>query len=338
MVSRLRWGVAGCGWVACDYAAPAIAASSNGTLAALHDASPEALARAAGRFPQARPCADLAAFLAQVDAVYVATPNHAHRALVEQAAAAGVAVLCEKPMAATLEDARAMVAACARAGTPYATAFDQRFHPAHLYLSGLLRQGALGRVFAVRIAYCCWVGAAFQGDNWRIDRSRAGGGALIDLAPHGLDLASVLLGERLEEVAALGQSRVQDYAVEDGALLIARSTGGVLVQLHVAYNCPETYPRRRLEVLGTAAQVVATDTMGQTPGGTLELTDAATGQAHLLDVSGADRSPFLNQLEAFAEACLARTLFAYPPAHDLHVMALVAHAQRQAEAGLSHAA
>ena len=228
--------------------------------------------------------------------------------------------------------------ACARAGVPYATAFDQRFHPAHIALANLVRTGALGRVFAVRIAYCCWVGPDFQGDNWRVDRARAGGGALIDLAPHGLDLASVLLGEALDDVAALGQSRVQDYAVEDGAVLLARSRSGVLVQSHVAYNCPETYPRRRLEVLGTAAQVVATDTMGQTPGGTLVLTDAATGAARTLDVPGADRSPFLNQAEAFAAACLARAPFAYPPAHDLHVMELTSRAQSQAEAGLSHAA
>ncbi len=52
----------------------------------------------------------------------------------------------------------------------------------------------------------------------------------------------------------MGQSRVHDYAVEDGAMLVARTAAGVLVQLHVAYNCPETFPRRRLEVMGTAAR------------------------------------------------------------------------------------
>ncbi len=103
-----------------------------------------------------------------------------------------------------------------------------------------MRSGALGTVTAIRIAYCCWVGADFQGDNWRIDPARAGGGALIDLAPHGLDLASFLLDDRLVDIAAMGQSQVHAYAVEDGALLIARTARGVLVQLHVAYNCPET--------------------------------------------------------------------------------------------------
>ena len=112
----------------------------------------------------------------------------------------------------------------------------------------------------------CWAPDELSTDNWRTDPERAGGGALFDLAPHGLDLAAMILGEQIEAVAAMGQSRVHGYAsrgvegrgVEDGALLMARSAAGVLLQMHVAYNCPETLPRRRLEVLGTAGQIVAT--------------------------------------------------------------------------------
>ena len=333
----IRWGIAGCGWVARDYVAPAIAMSDNGTLAALHDIAPASLTGAAAQFPDATPYADPASFFAAIDAVYIASPNDAHRSMVEAAASARIPVLCEKPMATTVADARAMVAACERTATRYATAFDQRFHPAHRHLADLIAAGRLGTVTAVRIAYCCWVGREFGGENWRIDPARAGGGALMDLAPHGLDLASVLLGDTIVDVAAMGQSRVHDYAVEDGAMLIARTAGGVLVQLHVAYNCPETLPRRRLEVIGTAGQIVATDTMGQTPGGTLILTDAATGSATALEVAGARRSPFLNQVEAFADGLLTGRPFPYAPAHDLHIMALVARAQAQARPALQAA-
>jgi 1,5-anhydro-D-fructose reductase (1,5-anhydro-D-mannitol-forming) len=333
----IRWGIAGCGWVARDYVGPAIVASANGALTALHDLSPASLSRAAALFPRASAYADPAEFFAAIDAVYIASPNDAHRSLVEAAAAARVPVLCEKPMATTLADARAMVVACERAGVAYATAFDQRFHPAHQHLASLVQAGALGTITAIRIAYCCWVGPEFGGDNWRIDPARAGGGALIDLAPHGLDLAATLLGDKLVDIAAMGQSRVHDYAVEDGALLIARTAGGVLVQLHVAYNCPETYPRRRLEVIGTTAQAVATDTMGQTPGGTLEITDAATGKTHFEPVPGADRSPFLNQVEAFAACVQSGQPFPFTATHDLHTLNLVLRAQRQAKPDQPHA-
>ncbi len=332
----VRWGIAGCGWVAHDFAAPAIAASVNGVLTAVHDRDPAAMARfAAPAFPS------VDALLAGVDALYVATPNHAHRALVEAAARAGVAVLCEKPMATTMTDAQAMVAACQAAGVLYATAFDQRFHAAHRRVAGLVAEGALGTVTAVRIVYACWVGPAFNaalgGDNWRVDPVRAGGGALIDLAPHGLDLARMILGSPLVEVAAMGQAQVHPYPVEDGAVLMVRAASGALVQLHVAYNCPEMLPRRRLEVVGTAGQVVATDTMGQTPGGTLEFIDAATGIARTLDVPGIDRSPFLDQVEAFARAVEGEP-FAFTPQDDLAIMALTLQAQTQARPELHHAA
>src|SRR5437764_4040097 len=231
MVNKLGWGIAGCGWVARDFVGPAIQASANGELVALYD--PDPLSRNRGKQLCGAPCFDdLQAFLAApgLQSVYVAAPNHAHRALVEAAARAGKPVLCEKPMATRIEDAEAMVAACHRAGVRYATAFDQRFHAAHRALAELVGEGRLGTITAIRIVYACWLPANWAGDNWRIDPRRAGGGALIDLAPHGLDLASYLLGETLVEVAAMGQARVHRYAVEDGAMLMARSQSGVMVQ------------------------------------------------------------------------------------------------------------
>ena len=267
----LRWGILGCGWVARDYAGPAIHASSNGVLAGAFDPDPGARKQAEAALGV--PChADATPLLASVDAVYIAAPNHAHRALVEQAASAGCHVLCEKPMATTLADARAMVASCERAGVRYATACAQRFHAAHRARAELGGDGRLGTVTALRIVYACWLPASWspgtvQHDNWRIDPARAGGGALIDLAPHGLDLASAVLGEPIEEVAAIGQHRVHKYKVEDGAMLMGRTAPGTLLQLHVAYNHPETLPRRRLEVVGTAGVAVLTAPMGPVGGG-----------------------------------------------------------------------
>lgn len=331
VVPVLKWGIAGCGWVARDYVGPAIQASVNGMLGAVFDPDPVSRHRAAEVLGV--PAHDsMVEFLATpgLGAVYVAAPNHAHRALVEAAAAAGLPVLCEKPMATTMEDAQAMVDACARAGVRYATAFDQRFHAAHQALAALIADGELGIVTAIRIVYACWLPADWAGDNWRIDPRRAGGGALFDLAPHGLDLCATLLAEPLVEVMAMGQAQVHHYNVEDGALLMARSRSGVMVQMHVAYNCPETLPRRRLEVVGTAGQAIATDTMGQTAGGTLELIDAATGVASPVPVPGAERSPFLNQVEAFAAAVLGHAEFRFPPEADLATMALLLKAQAMA--------
>ena len=329
MADAIGWGIVGYGWVARDYMAPAIRAAGHRLVAV---ADPGAISRAAAQAEGAHAYADLAGLLAEpeVEAVYVATPNHLHRFAVETLAASGKAVLCEKPMAASLGDAEAMVAAVRRSGIFYGTAFDQRHHPAHRAVRAAIRDGQLGTVTSLRIVYACWLDRAwssFQGqDNWRIDAAQAGGGALIDLAPHGLDLCDFLLGEPLVDIAALTQARAQDYAVDDGALLIGRTGSGVLASLNVAYNCPDALPRRRLEVVGTRGMLAAADTMGQTAGGTLAFTDGTSGASE--DIAfDAGASPFLEQVRAFGSALRRpEERAAYSAERDLHTMRLLARA------------
>ncbi len=334
--ATLRWGVAGCGWVARDHVAPAMASDPSSRVAALLDPSPAARGTlaaavvAAGGEAPGTSTDDQSVFTAAgLDAVYVAAPNHLHRQLVESAAGAGLPVLCEKPMATTLADARAMVAACADAGVGYATAFDQRHHPAHVALADLIAAGELGTVTAVRIAYGCWTDPAWRPDtspegydNWRADPSRAGGGALVDLAPHGLDLTGVLLGgDDVAEVVALCQRRVHDYAVDDGAVLAGRTAGDVLLDLHVSYNTPDALPRRRLEVIGTRAMAVAVNTMGQTPGGRLTV-HPVDGEPREVPFD-ALTSPFAQMVAHYAAARRGERAWPSSPARDLHHLDLL---------------
>ena len=339
MLNQIRWGLIGCGWVARDYVAPALRAAPSAALVALCDPAVAALERIAAQTPDAATFTDLDAMLAaEIDAVYVATPNHLHRAITEKAARAGKHVLCEKPMATTLEDARAMVEVCAANNVVYATAFDQRFHAAHEQLRALIAAGELGEITLARVHYACWTPPGWKPDsddgshdNWRVDPARAGGGALIDLAPHGLDLTQMLLDQPLVEVACLLQRRVFDYAVDDGATLIGRFQNDALLTMNVAYNCPDNFPRRTLEIVGTRAMARARNTMGQTPGGTLEIIDARSGEIRnvQLDVTR-DVSPFRNGVEAFSRALLDGETFPFAPARDLHTMNLLHTAMAQA--------
>ncbi|MCG5431789.1 Gfo/Idh/MocA family oxidoreductase [Mycobacterium sp. MYCO198283] len=324
-----RWGIAGFGWVARDYMAPAIAAAG-GTLVAVADPSPRA--RAAAEAAGIAAYDDAGAMLARgdVDLLYVATPNNAHLPPVLAACAAGVPVLCEKPMAATLADAEAIAAAVTDANVLYGTAFDQRHHPAHRRLAELIADGAVGRPLAVRIVYACWVGAQWSADgserpNWRVDPTAAGGGAVIDLALHGLDLTQLLVGQPLQRLHIDVQQRLHSYPVDDGGVLSGRTTTGVLVSSHVAYNCCEQLPRRRLEVLGESGLLTAVDTMGQTAGGTLTLTrdDGA-------DLIGfGDASPFTAQAAAFQRAAAGEP-HDFSITRDLDLMRLFDRAYKEA--------
>ncbi len=276
----MRWGIAGFGWVAADHMAPGIAAAG-GTVTAVADPSPKARARASASGFAAFETAAAMIASGLCDLLYVATPNDAHLEPVQAAMAAGIPVLCEKPMAVTLGQAEAL-AASVSGHTLYGTAFDQRHHPAHAAMADAVGAGAIGRPVAIRIVYACWVDPAWSPDgaphdNWRADPKRAGGGAVIDLALHGLDLAQRLLGEALVALSVTLQRRIHGYAVDDGGMLAGRTATGVLFQSHVAYNCAETLPRRRLEILGEHGLLVATDTMGQTAGGTLVRRCATSG-------------------------------------------------------------
>ncbi len=185
----------------------------------------------------------------------------------------------------------------------------------------------------MRIVYACWLDAAWQrgrsGDNWRIDRRRAGGGALMDLAPHGLDLIDYLLGGPIVDAVSLTQRRVHDYPVDDGAMLIGRTGQGVLASLHVAYNCPESLPRRRLEIVGTKGLLVADDTMGQDAGGRVTLTRSDTDGARLLDIPDSAESPFTRQMAAFARAVETGEPGPFDVRRDLQTMRLIAQAYRE---------
>ena len=300
----MRWGIAGYGWVARDYMTPAIRAVGD-ELAGIAD--PGARAREAAREEGVPAYEAIERLLAAgVDALYVASPNDAHLQPVRAAAAAGVPVLCEKPMAATLAQAEEMADAVREGGILYGTAFDQRHHPAHVALRDALQRGAIGRPAAVRIVYACWVDPLWSatpdsGPNWRADPRAAGGGATIDLALHGLDLTEMLLEAPLADLHLMLQRRIHDYPVDDGGLLVGRAADGTLLSLHVSYNCPEALPRRRLEVVGETGQLVATDTMGQTAGGSLVRVDGRTGGAEPIAFD-ALRSPFEGQARAFRAA------------------------------------
>ncbi len=323
----IGWGIAGFGWVARDYMAPAIREAGE-RLVAVGDPDPAALTDAARL--DARGYATIEALAAdpEVEAIYVATPNHLHRPAVEAAARAGKAVLCEKPMAATLVEAAAIVDICRNAGVLYGTAFDQRHHPAHRALRSAIGENRVGTVTAVRILYACWLGPAWTAgrgtENWRVDGDKAGGGALVDLAPHGVDLIEFLLGEPLDTLQALMQRRVHPYAVDDGGMLIGRTRSGVLASLHTAFNYPDALPRRRLEVCGTAGVLTAIDTMGQDPGGSLTLTEAATGREIALPFE--DGSPFLAQVRRFGDALRSGPAGEFSGERDLHTARLIADA------------
>lgn len=339
-VQPLRWGIIGGGWIATDYFAPAFAYTPQAKLVGLADLRRERR-EAQAAVHGLRTFADWREMLAAcpLDAVYIATPNDAHAEIFEGAAAAGLRVLCEKPLATNQPDLERMRHCSRHAPDFFQTAYDQRYHPAHLQLARRIAEGALGTVTQIRVHYACWVDGDWRKaeatENWRIDRRRAGGGAGFDLLPHCLDLVSVLVADSIVEAHLSYQSKVHDYAVtqtiDDGALLTLKTRSSILASIHVGYHCPEDQPRRRLEIMGTRGRVEALDTMGQDPGGELVWL-LPTGITREKFPTGAEAGPFVRQLDAVSRMWLRGDVPPFSFQRDLTLAELLIRCDAQARA------
>ena len=174
----------------------------------------DALRDAAGRFGFERTSTDWESAIGEVDAFYNLGPNHVHPEPSIAALEAGVPVLCEKPLAATLDDAERM--ADAADGVPTATAFNYRFVPALRLAKRLIDDGELGKIRHFRGRYLQdWLADPEAPWSWRNGADMAGSGALGDLGAHTIDLARWLVGE-IAEVDGNLRTFVDERPVEDG--------------------------------------------------------------------------------------------------------------------------
>ena len=190
----VQWGVIGSGGIARRRTIPeGLAKAAGGKLVAVYDVSGQANREVAAQFGAAE-CATEEELLARkdVDAVYIATPAHLHARQATAAARAGKHVLCEKPLGLTVAEAEAVVAACRKAGVTLAVDFMMRFHAYHRAAKRMIDEGTLGRMVLGRAQLSCWY-PPIPG-AWRQDPATGGGGSLIDMGGHCIDLLETFLG------------------------------------------------------------------------------------------------------------------------------------------------
>ncbi len=176
------------------------------------------------------------------DGVIICTENNRHREMVEMAASPGINVLCEKPLATTLEDARAIVDACDRAGVLLMTAFPMRFSAPLLEIKARLDNGDFGDV------YC--FNATNQGElptkhrTWFVDPELAGGGAIIDHTVHLVDIMRWFTGSEVKNVYAKSNRifHADEVEVETGALEMLTFDNGMFATIDASWCRPPYWP------------------------------------------------------------------------------------------------
>ncbi len=178
-------------------------------------------------------------FAADLDGVIVCSENVHHREHVEQAAAAGLWVLCEKPLAPAAADAQAMIRACRKAGVGLGVAFPCRFVPPIQQAQADLMAGTYGNVLAVSATNH----GSFPG-GWFADDALAGGGAVMDHTVHVADVLRWILGREFTRVycEAGNQLHKKRIDTDDLGVLQLEMEGGVQVSHIGSWSRPESFP------------------------------------------------------------------------------------------------
>ena len=272
------WGLLGASTIAAEHMIAAIRRQPGHDVLGVASSSPERGKEYAHRHGIATAYSSVDALLADpsIRAVYISTTNDLHRSQVLASAAAGKHVLCEKPLALTLDDALAMVKACRDAGVVMATNHHLRNASTHRKIRDLVRQGAIGKPLFARVFHAVYLPPHLQG--WRLDKPQAGGGVILDITVHDADTLRFILDAEPVEAVGMSQSSAMARAgLEDGVMAILRFDNGVLAQLHDAFTVG--HADTGIEIHGELGSIMGRNVMTQQPVGDVLLRTAAGEQS-----------------------------------------------------------
>ncbi len=311
MTDRVRWGILGNATIARKCVIGAIQKSRNGWVHALATRSPADAAEVVAKNGIGNVYDSYDAVLADpaVDAVYVPLPNHMHLPWTLKALSAGKHVLCEKPLACNVGEAREMAARAKETGLLLMEAFMYRFHPRSRHIKQIVDQGDIGKPCLVRSAFCYHMDDDIlqSGANARL-KPDSGGGALLDVGCYSVSVARWLMGA--EPTAVQAQAVYHPAGVDMHLVGTLRFKGGKLAVLEASF----------ISALQQTYTVVGSDGAIDLPHDafipwekdavyTLRKKEDEVGEAHV--IQGADEYQLM--VEHFSDVVLGRTELDHTP-------------------------
>ncbi len=244
-----NWGVLGPGFVATRAVIPAIQNVANARVLAVASSNKERARLTAARFSIKQAYDDYDQLLADPDiqAVYIALPNHLHYKRTIRAAQAGKHVLCEKPLAMNAAECDEMIAACRQAHVLLMEAVMYRFHPRMQYLKQLLVSGACGNIRFLHTAFSFPFHAPGNYRNF----SQFGGGALLDVGSYCVNAARWLTGSEPQDTQGISYSQ---NGVDTSTMAILRFERDILAHIQCSFTAAE---HQVIEVVGSKGAVTA---------------------------------------------------------------------------------
>ena len=262
---------------------------------------------------------------ADLDVAVVALPHYLHFPIARDLIEAGIPTLIEKPLTCTLDETRRVQRLAADHGVPVAAGQMRRFNREAVWLRRWIEDNPrnFGELHSFDIQswqnIWGWLGRTAATDPWLLDRERAGGGVVISLAVHQLDLVRFLTGQDYEEVTAVG--RFDDPFIngaESSAVVLLKMSGGAAGVLHASYTTPRTPYSEAMSLFGKHGTIIQrAEHIGQYHGPFLYASVSGKEtkswnqmyedleQVPEKEVADLHEDPFVNQLVFFARAVAA---------------------------------
>lgn len=268
---KIKWGVIACGGIADRRTLPGMMLSDKVEIVAVMDANKEAAEKCKEKYGAKYAFTNYEDVLAldEIEAVYIASPVFFHKEQAIAAAKAKKHILLEKPVALTVEDAEEIKKVCEENNVKVSVGFLMRFHGYHQKIKEIIAEGKIGNIVSMRGQFTCWY-PDIDG-AWRQKKELSGGGALVDMGIHVIDLIHYITGLKTVEVAAFSQTQTFNYEVDDSTNLIMKMDNGSVAYVDSNFNIPDAASVAKLEIYGTKGSIVATGTLAQEEVGKVDI-------------------------------------------------------------------
>jgi predicted dehydrogenase len=263
----INWIVVGAGDIASNQFVPALMSLESCKVLTVIDKNREAAERLAKRCGAPHVSTDVTDIrrLTEASVVYVATWPALHCEHVLAAAEAGKHVFCEKPMGVSLAECDRMQAACRSAGVRLMIGNNQRFHAAHQKVKQLMQENAIGPIVMAKADFLTSFrlrqGENFRPTQYRLTKGLGGGGVIMDMAIHAIDLVRYLLGDEVTAVGCFHDHLVYESEAEDTAVLQLRFRKGTLGTISISGGIP--YGRNAVELYSERGAIFSEESLAR---------------------------------------------------------------------------
>lgn len=337
-MDKVRFGVIGAGGIAERRTIPGMLLAKNATLTAVMDVKDGVAEKIAKKYDCKYFCDNTEELVKnpEVDAVYIASPVVFHAEAARLAADYGKHILIEKPIAFTSEEGRELVEYCEKKGVKIAAGFMMRFASHVQNMKNAVAEGKIGKVVSGYSQFTLWLPK--EEGNWRQEKAKAGGGCLMDMGVHCIDLLEYITGYRVTHVAGMNETISFDYDVEDTSTVLLRMEGGAQCVVQTNFNIPDEASKWRLELFGMKGRLLGDTIIGQNDGGKLNAVFIEKNLAYNATQNHCDDTGvyldaeygnmYTREIESFCDSLINNKPLEVPASDAVHVQEIIEKAYR----------